>query len=71
MPGREDPGASAVRDRARARPGLVARALASALPVAWMTADAAYGQECRFRRVLEDAGVGYVLTVPKSKRVTS
>nr|WP_238545563.1 transposase [Streptomyces bingchenggensis] len=51
--------------------GLVARALASALPVAWVTADAAYGQEWRFRRILEDAGAGYVLAVPKSQHVTS
>ncbi|MFF9853988.1 transposase [Streptomyces litmocidini] len=47
---------------ARAR---VRHALASALPTAWVTADAAYGQERRFRRVLEEAGVGYVLAVPR------
>ncbi|ADI03138.1 hypothetical protein SBI_00017 [Streptomyces bingchenggensis BCW-1] len=45
--------------------------MASALPVAWVTADAAYGQEWRFRRILEDAGAGYVLAVPKSQHVTS
>ncbi|WP_373559093.1 IS701 family transposase [Streptomyces sp. Ag82_O1-15] len=46
---------------------IVLRALASPLPIAWVTADAAYGQECRFRRVLENAGVSYVLAVPKSQ----
>ncbi|MFJ3229365.1 hypothetical protein ACIPJS_39600 [Streptomyces sp. NPDC086783] len=45
------------------------RALASPLPIAWVTADAAYGQEWRFRRMLEEAAVGYVLAVPKYQRV--
>ena len=48
---------------------MVVRALASPLPIAWVTADAAYGQEWRFRRMLEEAGVGYVLAVPKSQHV--
>jgi SRSO17 transposase len=46
---------------------IVLRALASPLPIAWVTADAAYGQEGRFRRMLELTGVGYVLAVPKSQ----
>jgi hypothetical protein len=50
---------------------MVLRALGSALPIAWVTADAAYGQERGFRRALEDAGVGYVLAVPKSQQVKS
>lgn len=48
---------------------MVLRALASPLPIAWVTADAAYGQEWRFRRILEEAAVGYVLAVPKSQPV--
>jgi SRSO17 transposase len=48
---------------------MVQRALDSALPIAWVTADAAYGQEARFRRALEEAGVGYVLSVLKSQQV--
>jgi SRSO17 transposase len=48
---------------------LVLRALASDLPLAWVTADAAYGQEGRFRRLLEQSGLGYVLAVPKSQQV--
>ncbi|GAA3850883.1 hypothetical protein GCM10022403_097990 [Streptomyces coacervatus] len=39
------------------------------LSIAWVTADAAYGQEWRFRRMLEEASVGYVLAVPKSQLV--
>lgn len=46
---------------------IVLRALASPLPIAWVTADAAYGQESRLRRLLEQSGVGYVLAVPKSQ----
>ncbi|GAA1936643.1 IS701 family transposase [Streptomyces sodiiphilus] len=50
---------------------MVARALASPLPIAWVAADAAYGQEWRLRRMLEEAGVGYVLAVPKSQQIKS
>ena len=46
---------------------IVRRALPSPLPIAWVTADAAYGQDNRFRRMLETSGVGYVLAVPKSQ----
>ncbi|MFJ3220282.1 IS701 family transposase [Kitasatospora sp. NPDC086801] len=46
---------------------LALRALASPLPIAWVTADSAHGQEGRFRRLLEQSGVGYVLAVPKSQ----
>jgi SRSO17 transposase len=45
----------------------VLRALASQLPIAWVTADSAHGQDNRFRRLLEQSGVGYVLAVPKSQ----
>ncbi|MER6821271.1 IS701 family transposase [Streptomyces cellulosae] len=46
---------------------MVLRALASPLPIAWVTVDSAYGQDYRFRRLLEQSGVGYVLAVPKSQ----
>ncbi|MEV4918815.1 IS701 family transposase [Streptomyces tirandamycinicus] len=46
---------------------MVLRALASPLPIAWVTADSAYGQDNRLRRMLEQSGVGYVLAVPKSQ----
>ncbi len=48
---------------------IVLRALASPLPIAWVTADSAYGQEWRFRRMLEEATIGCVLAVPKSQQV--
>ncbi|GGT05529.1 hypothetical protein GCM10010271_04580 [Streptomyces kurssanovii] len=48
---------------------MVRRALASPLPIAWVTADSAYGQEWRLRRTLEEAGVSFVLAVPKSQHV--
>ncbi|MFI2507360.1 IS701 family transposase [Streptomyces sp. NPDC018972] len=43
------------------------RALASPLPIAWVTADSAYGQDNRFRRLLEQSGADYALAVPKSQ----
>ncbi|WP_406376974.1 IS701 family transposase [Streptomyces sp. NBC_00647] len=48
---------------------MVLRAIASPLPIAWVTADSAYGQEWRFRRLLEETAIGYVLVVPKSQQV--
>ncbi|MFJ1899524.1 transposase [Streptomyces sp. NPDC088115] len=46
---------------------IVQRSPASPLPIVWVTADAAYGQDDSFRRMLEASGVGYVLAVPKSQ----
>jgi SRSO17 transposase len=46
---------------------IVRRALALPLSIAWVTADTAYGQDNRFRRLVETSGVGYVLAVPKSQ----
>lgn len=48
---------------------MVLRAIASPLPIARVTADAAYGQEWRLRRMLEETGPGYVLAVPTSQQV--
>nr|WP_261991427.1 transposase [Streptomyces sp. or43] len=48
---------------------MVLRAQAGPLPVAWVAADAAYGQDSRFRRFLEDAGLSYVVAMPKSQQV--
>ncbi|MDN0198682.1 transposase [Streptomyces sp. S.PNR 29] len=50
---------------------LVTRALASPLPTSWVTADALYGQDWHFRRMLQGAGIGYVVAVPKSQQVKS
>jgi hypothetical protein len=49
---------------------MVLRALASPLPIAGVTADAAYGQKWRFRRMLEETAIGYVLAFPKSQQVS-
>ncbi|MEU6017978.1 transposase [Streptomyces sp. NPDC047515] len=48
---------------------MVLRSLASPLPITWVAADAAYGRDSRFRRFLEDAGLSYVVAVPKSQQV--
>ncbi|MDX3764100.1 IS701 family transposase [Streptomyces sp. AK02-04a] len=49
---------------------MILRALASPLPIAWVTADSAYGQDSRFRSFLEDAALSYVVAVPKSQQVS-
>jgi SRSO17 transposase len=48
---------------------MILRALASPLPIAWVTAGSAYGQDSHFRRFLEDAQLSYVVAVPKSQQV--
>ncbi|MET8244290.1 transposase [Streptomyces sp. NPDC005202] len=50
---------------------LVTRALASPLPISWVTADALYGQDWHFRRMIEEAGLGYVVAVPKTQQAKS
>jgi SRSO17 transposase len=50
---------------------MITRTLAAGVPLAWVAADETYGQEWRFRRHLEEAGVGYVVAVPKSQQITS
>ncbi|SEE72927.1 DDE superfamily endonuclease [Streptomyces sp. 2231.1] len=50
---------------------MVTRTLAVGLPAAWVSADEAYGQEWKFRRLLEELEVGYVVAVPKSQQVKS
>lgn len=65
------PDARAFATKTELARSLIARALASALPIAWVTADALYGQDWHFRRMLEEAGLGYVVAVPKSQQVKS
>ncbi len=43
--------------------GMVERAAAAGVPARWVAADAVYGSDYRFRKALEDAGLGYVLGV--------
>jgi len=42
---------------------MIAAALDAGLPCAWVLADAAYGGDSQFRRMLEDHGQAYVLAV--------
>ncbi|MFB7533818.1 IS701 family transposase [Streptomyces sp. NPDC056178] len=48
---------------------IILRALTSPLPIGWVTADSAYGQDSHFRRFLEDHQLSYVVAVPKSQQV--
>jgi SRSO17 transposase len=50
---------------------MVARALQTGVPAAWATADEFYGGDRHLRHDLQTAGVGYVLAVAKSHRVTT
>ena len=50
---------------------MLARALDSGVPAAWCTADEFYGGDQHLRRDLQSRGVGYVLAVAKSHRVTA
>jgi SRSO17 transposase len=65
------PDARAFATKSELARSLIARALASPLPIAWVTADALYGQDWHFRRMLEEAGLGYVVAIPKSQQVKS
>jgi SRSO17 transposase len=42
---------------------MVERAVAAGVPVRWVTADAVYGSDYRFRTALESQGLGYVVGV--------
>ena len=42
---------------------MVERAAAAGVPAKWVAADSVYGSDYRFRKALEDAGLGYVLGV--------
>ncbi len=48
---------------------VLARLLEAGVPARWIAADEAYGQDYRFRRAIEQLGLGYVLAVPKSQQV--
>ena len=42
---------------------MLARALDAGVPAAWVTADEAYGKDCKFRSWLEQRRTGYVVAV--------
>jgi SRSO17 transposase len=50
---------------------MLTRALDAGVPAAWATADEFYGGDGQLRRDLQARGVGYVLAVAKSHRVTA
>jgi len=50
---------------------MLARALDAKVPAAWATADEFYGGDQHLRRDLQTRGIGYVLAVAKSHRVTA
>lgn len=50
---------------------MLTRALDAKVPAAWATADEFYGGDRHLRRDLQARGVGYVLAVAKSHRVTT
>jgi SRSO17 transposase len=51
--------------------GMLARALAAGVPVAWVTADAVYGGDGRLRRWLEEQGLPHVLAVNCNQSLVS
>jgi SRSO17 transposase len=48
---------------------MLGRAFAAGVRAAWVTADAVYGNDSKFRRFLEDRGQPYVLAVQAGQRV--
>jgi SRSO17 transposase len=48
---------------------MLARAFAAGVPARWVTADEAYGQDAKFRRMVEQHGRGYVVAVPRNQSV--
>src|SRR3954452_3779791 len=48
---------------------MLARAFATGVPAAWVTADSAYGRSHAFRRWLEEQGRAYALMVPSTHAV--
>jgi SRSO17 transposase len=46
------------------KPQLARRMILRCLPADWVAADEAFDMDCRFRRMLEELQVGYVLACP-------
>lgn len=49
---------------------MITAALEAGITASWVTGDEAYGQDPHLRTVLETRGIGYVLAVARSTRVT-
>ena len=48
---------------------MLRRALAAGVPARWVTADEVYGRDYKFRSLVEEAGLGYVVAVSAAQRV--
>jgi SRSO17 transposase len=48
---------------------MLRRALRAGVPARWVTADEVYGSDSKFRRLVEDAGLSYVVAVTSAQRL--
>ena len=48
---------------------MLRRALKAGVPAAWVTADEVYGSDSKFRGLIEQAGLGYVVAVSSAQRL--
>jgi SRSO17 transposase len=48
---------------------MLGRALDAGVPAAWVTADEAYGKDCKFRAWLEQRRIGYVVAVASNQAI--
>ena len=48
---------------------MLRRALKAGVPARWVTADEVYGSDYNFRRLIEDAGLSYVVAVTSAQRL--
>jgi SRSO17 transposase len=48
---------------------MLRRALKAGVPARWVTADEVYGSDSKFRRLIEDSGLGYVVAVTSAQRL--
>ena len=49
--------------------GMLRRALRAGVPARWVPADEVYGSDSEFRRLIERAGLGYVVAVTSAQRL--
>ncbi len=48
---------------------MLRRALKAGVPARWVTADEVYGSDYKFRKLIEDSGLGYVVAVTSAQRL--
>jgi SRSO17 transposase len=48
---------------------MLRRGLKAQVPARWVTADVVYGSDSKFRRLIEDHGLGYVVAVTSAQRL--